>query len=339
MRYGDSASNSMPPAGEVRHGVRRTAPPEYALHNRLGYVFGKPISQAAAHTPRRINQIRHFLLQYDRVLKEQAAGRAIIVYMDESYCHQNHYRGLCWHKKNGTVIRPRGKGQRIIILHAVTKDGPLINDGELVYVDEFDSDEHPKAEMIFTAKKAQGDYHDTMDGDMFMLWIDNRLRPAFEATYGTDMKMILVLDNAPCHHGKADGSFFAADHNKGQLVEFLKKRGVKEIEVEMTTDTVNEQAPDTVPTWRSPSINFVGWYFLDTDVNACFQVTRCDAHPRKGNILWVEKQMIRRANKSASDFYLCDKKYAAKKKYGTFQSYVESGELKLIVHILLPATG
>ena len=84
----------------------------------------------------------------------------------EGASHQNHYRGLCWHKKNCIIIRPRGKGQRIIILHAVTKDGPLINDGERVYVDEFDSNEHPTAEMIFTAKKAQGDYHDTMDGDM-----------------------------------------------------------------------------------------------------------------------------------------------------------------------------
>ena len=59
----------------------------------------------------------------------------------------------------------------------------------------------PTAEFLWQAKHSTGDYHDAMTDVMFQRWCTDRLTPAFEALFGKDMKMILVLDNASYHHG------------------------------------------------------------------------------------------------------------------------------------------
>ena len=46
-----------------------------------------------------------------------------------------------------------------------------------------------------------------MDDDFFMYWVRNRLlTPTFESRY-PDMKMILILDNAPYHHSLVPNGF------------------------------------------------------------------------------------------------------------------------------------
>ena len=62
-------------------------------------------------------------------------------------------------------------------------------------------------EMIFQSKKARGDYHENMNGTMFLKWLKNRLFPTFKALYG-NRKLVLVLDNAPYHHVHPEDSFF-----------------------------------------------------------------------------------------------------------------------------------
>ena len=99
----------------------------YALKVRLGYSFSTPENLTVRMTAARKARIRRYLIQYDKALKAEAAGTAIIVYMDESYVHQNHFPARCWHKKGKDVVRPRGKGKRLIIVHAVTKDGLLFH--------------------------------------------------------------------------------------------------------------------------------------------------------------------------------------------------------------------
>ncbi|CAN0587529.1 unnamed protein product, partial [Laminaria digitata] len=112
--------------------------------------------------------------------------------MDESFCHQLHGSAYSYFPTDdkGQVEdgmgRTSGKGVRIMI-HAITRDGPM-----------------GTAEMLWQAKKKTKDYHDSMDQDMFMRWLEFRLTPAFKAEYwkdGRQPKMILVLDNAPYHHG------------------------------------------------------------------------------------------------------------------------------------------
>ena len=105
------------------------------------------------------------------------------------------------------------------MVHAITSDGPLAVLDEYIglSIEEglFTSSAREKklglkveslemAEMLWQAKKNTKDYHDSMDQDIFMRWLQYRLTLAFKARCWKDEKqpnMILVLDNAPYHHG------------------------------------------------------------------------------------------------------------------------------------------
>ena len=72
-----------------------------------------------------------------------------IIYLDETWINQNHSHSKCWidtksNKATG-IHTPTGKGGRLIILHAGSKDGFIKN-----------------AELIFQAKHV-GDYHHQMN--------------------------------------------------------------------------------------------------------------------------------------------------------------------------------
>jgi hypothetical protein len=54
-------------------------------------------------------------------------------------------------------------------------------------------------ELIYEAEKGDGDYHDNMNGSIYMQWLNNRLLVAFNKRYPRQ-KMVLVLDNASYHH-------------------------------------------------------------------------------------------------------------------------------------------
>jgi hypothetical protein len=63
-------------------------------------------------------------------LKKQNVDKThIIVYMDETYCHQRHSSNFTWSNPNSEqknhVRVGSGKGLRFIILHAITEDGLL----------------------------------------------------------------------------------------------------------------------------------------------------------------------------------------------------------------------
>ena len=64
---------------------------------------------------------------YADALKLERRGTHVIVYLDESYVHQNHAPTESWLKEDGDgrVERSSSRGRRVIILHAITKDGPL----------------------------------------------------------------------------------------------------------------------------------------------------------------------------------------------------------------------
>ena len=171
-----------------------------------------------------------YLRDFGRALKLEREGKAIIVYTDESYIHQNHCPLNSWLSKDpdGNIIdRTTSKGRRLIILHAITKDGPLItNDSEGIPIETLswkppdssanaketdtphpidDDGEALTAELLWVAQSHTGDYHDNMNSDMYMRWVKNRLLPTFKKKYG-DKQMILIQDNAPYHHKREIGS-------------------------------------------------------------------------------------------------------------------------------------
>ena len=65
------------------------------------------------------------------------------------------------------------------------KEGWVLNDenGEPPVVDEWHGGEVHTCEMVFRGKVGKGDYHDNMDGDMFMKWVNERLVPTVQRKY------------------------------------------------------------------------------------------------------------------------------------------------------------
>jgi len=62
------------------------------------------------------------------------------VYLDESYINKNHSNDKTWYfEEDGIIIgKPTGKGDRLIILNAITKDGWV-----------------PNSKLVFKASKRQ----------------------------------------------------------------------------------------------------------------------------------------------------------------------------------------
>ncbi len=127
------------------------------------------------------------------------------VYLDETFINKNHTTQFTWflEEEGPWVNKPSGKGPRMIIVHAITKDG---------WVDG--------AELIFEAKKRTGDYHGQMDWENFSKWFSNQLLPKIPAN------SLIIMDNAGYHNVLAEGSFPTAKSRKEQLVAWLNRNHI-----------------------------------------------------------------------------------------------------------------
>ena len=147
----------------------------------------------------------------------------ISVFVDESFIHSTHSCKKSYVRKgkgNQNIERPSGKGKRLVIIHAITKDGPLTDRVGGVPIDHLqwgkgrykDTPTHVyrpdglvNCETLWIASSNKGDYHDNMNSTMFMEFIEKKLVPCFEQKY-PKKKMVLVADNAPYHHKRKIGS-------------------------------------------------------------------------------------------------------------------------------------
>ena len=178
---------------------------------RLGYQWG-PIQKVGVRRkrPDLTETLREYLKKYAAALQKQNTGKYVIVYMDESYVHDRHNKNYTWFHPDSDdknkVFCGTGKGNRLIIVHAITKDGLLYVDGQQRQHDKETLDENyaETAEWVFIGPVKKADYHKNMNGEKFMQWVKQRLIPAFQKVYKNGEKMILVLDNAPYHHCRGE---------------------------------------------------------------------------------------------------------------------------------------
>jgi hypothetical protein len=201
----------------------------------LGYQYGRKhfVNSAPSY---RWALIRRYIYQYATALKEQEDGSAIIVFMDESYIHAHHCSQFLWHSLSSATkneVRGDNKGKRIIIMHAMTKDGLLEVEG--VEPSNILTELYHSCALIFDEVCVDGvtpaDYHDTINGDKFIGWMRQRLFPTVQKLY-PGKKMYLVLDNAKYHHHRGPDWFSPCNKKKGQLADFLRQRGVQSIIVD-----------------------------------------------------------------------------------------------------------
>ena len=107
------------------------------------------------------------------------------VYVDESYVNKNHSNDFVWYSsEDGPWIhKPTGKGERLIIMHAMTKDGWV-----------------PEAKVVWKRPRKTGDDHGHMHGDVLQKWcVDTFLPPIPNASR-------IRMDHASSHHILAEYS-------------------------------------------------------------------------------------------------------------------------------------
>lgn len=158
---------------------------------------------------------RKFLMERDDVtharfvflneMRKLVSSNKNIVYLDETWINQNYTVSKCWvdgtsDKAMGVKV-PTGKGGRLIILHAGTKNGFV-----------------PEAALVFQAKN-DGDYHNQMNAATFENWFQTQLLPNILPS------SIIVMDNASYHSRKVHKPPTASS-NKSTIREWLDKKGV-----------------------------------------------------------------------------------------------------------------
>jgi len=198
------------------------------LLKQLGYKWKRKRCIGRMTKEQQAQRTRSFISQYSAALKEEELGSAIIVYIDESYIHCSHQFQYCWALSSDpqghhTKAAP-GKGKRLIILHAMTKDGLLHMEQRGRNTDPLTNDvsnSFPSCEFIFEAALDSENFHKNMNSTVFMQWVRNRLMPTFQRKYGHRMKMILVLDNARYHHPRHPDWISPNQMNKEQLAAFI----------------------------------------------------------------------------------------------------------------------
>ena len=247
----------------------------YALKTRLNFKYRTPMCNRIVFSAERLESAIHFFKELDIAIKLERRGDAIVIYMDETYCHLQHIPSKMWFRDvdigTARAERSRCKGSLAIILHAMCKDGWVLEndeDDKPPVVDEWHSGAVKTCEMVFRGKVGRGDYHDNMDGDMFMKWVNERLVPTVQAKY-PDKEVYLVMDNAPYHHGHSPDCFFANGKSKDDIQSKLTELKCPRLSVTPYTDV--EVSPP-VPTVTDAAHRLEGWVFCEKTTGECYMV-------------------------------------------------------------------
>jgi hypothetical protein len=130
--------------------------------DRWGFEFGKGIRT------QHLKEKDYIVVARQRYLRKMRNNRVLgsdstirpEVYLDESYINKNHSNDFTWYaSEDGAWIqKPTGKGERLIIMNAITKDGWL-----------------PNAKVVFKSTRKTGDYHGQMNGELFHKWFVDKL--------------------------------------------------------------------------------------------------------------------------------------------------------------------
>ena len=176
--------------------------------NRWGFEFGK--GTRSQH----LKEKDHVVAARQRYLRKKRDNRASSgkedtarpeVYLDESYVNKNHSNDFIWYSgEDGPwVQKPTGKGERLIIVNAITKHGWV-----------------PGAKLVFKSTRKTGDYHGQMNTELFQKWFKEMLLPNIPAN------SLIVMDNAAYHNTLADYSPPTPICSKARIREWLERNHV-----------------------------------------------------------------------------------------------------------------
>lgn len=154
--------------------------------NRWGYEFGQ--GTRSQH----LKEKDCIIVARQKYLRAMRSNRrhddSIIkseIYLDESYVNKNHSNDYIWYSgEDGPwVQKPTGKGDRLIIVNAISSDGWI-----------------PNAKLVFKSSRKTGDYHGQINWDLFKKWFVEMLLPNIPDD------SIIIMDNASYHNRLSETS-------------------------------------------------------------------------------------------------------------------------------------
>jgi transposase len=122
------------------------------------------------------------------------------IYLDESYVNKNHSNDFIWYsgEDDSWVQKPTGKGERLIIVNAISSQGWVKG-----------------AKLVFQAKRKTGDYHGQMNTKIFKKWLTEMLIPNIPD------HSLIIMDNAPYHNTLSKNSPPTATCGKEKILTWL----------------------------------------------------------------------------------------------------------------------
>jgi len=173
---------------------------------RWGFEFGTGVRSAQLKESERVVIKRRQYLRLKRANRDEN-GQEIRpeVYLDESYINKNHSNDNTWYfPEDGIIIgKPTGKGERLIIVDAITNNGWV-----------------PNARLVFKASKKTGDYHANMNWDNFSAWFQEKLLKNIPE------HSLIIMDNAAYHNVLAEEAFPKKNHSVKRLREWLSNNKI-----------------------------------------------------------------------------------------------------------------
>jgi transposase len=165
---------------------------------RIGFSYGKNKRRSALKERDYVVAARRRYLR-ERILNRHTQRSE--VYLDETFINKNHSNDNTWYLDvdGPWVNKPSGKGQRLIIVHAITAKG---------WVDG--------AQLVFRASTGTGDYHGQMNYDNFSKWFTSKLLPNIPDS------STIIMDNAKYHNILADDTFPTPRSKKAELQSWLE---------------------------------------------------------------------------------------------------------------------
>jgi transposase len=125
---------------------------------RWSFEFGSGVRSAQLKESKRIVIQRRQYLRHKLANRNPDGGTyRPEVYLDESYINKNHSNDNTWYFDEDSVVlgKPTGKGDRLVIINAITKDGWM-----------------PNAKLVFKSSKKTGDYRANMNSEKFSEWFE-----------------------------------------------------------------------------------------------------------------------------------------------------------------------
>lgn len=201
--------------------VKKQVPTLRSLHNELkdaiGFGGGRETLRKILHDNGfefKNNQNERTLLveryeiaawrhRYLRQIHQKRQEGKPIIYLDETYVHQNYKVKKSWQGPSTSGVTTKiSSGKRHIVVHAGSEEGFV-----------------PGALLVFSTKSKSADYHDDMNSTNFVKWLDQKLIP------NLNRPSVIVMDNASYHVTQLNKPP-TMSNNKSDIKKWLQENNI-----------------------------------------------------------------------------------------------------------------